>query len=142
MVSAVSVNPDRVFFMKLKSLKTSVIVSSIAVLGVGSAMAMTNPPRQEYQTYAAKRMGGYLKEEVCTDAPDALGGFLQKQCNNIVERGQKPMADWVDRSTERQNYVLFSIYETELSIMAGLPSYEFKTIGIFQNFWIYHKKEK
>lgn len=128
--------------MKLKTWKISVIVSSIAVLGVGSAMAMTNPPRKEYQTYAAKRMGDYLKEEVCADAPDAFGGILQKQCNNLVDGGKKPMADWIARSTDRQNYILFSIYKTELSLTAGLPSYEFKTIGAFQNFWTYQKKEK
>jgi hypothetical protein len=128
--------------MKLKPWKISILISSIAVIGVGSAMAITNPRRQAYQEYAAEKMGTYLKEEVCADAPQTLGDFLERQCNNLVDSGQKPLQEMIAQSTERHNYFLFSIYETNLSLMAGLPSYRFKTIGIFQNFFTYESQEQ
>ncbi|NBD32997.1 MAG: DUF4359 domain-containing protein [Cyanobacteria bacterium] len=128
--------------MKLKPWEISILLGSIAVIGVGSAMAITNPRRQAYQEYAAQQMGGYLKEEVCADAPKALGDFLERQCNNLVDSGQKPLQEIIAQSTQRHNYFLFSIYETNLSLMTGLPSYQFKTLAIFQNFWTYESQEK
>jgi hypothetical protein len=128
--------------MKLKPWEISILISSIAIVGVGSAMAITNPRRQAYQEYAGDKMGTYLKEEVCADAPEALGGLLQRQCNNLVDSGQKPLQEMIANSTQRHNYFLFSIYETNLSLMSGLPSYQFKTIAVFQNFWTYESKEK
>lgn len=128
--------------MKLKSLPTEVIIGAVALVGIASAMIITNPNRRAYRSYAADKMSIYLKEEVCSDAPQAFGNFLQKQCNNLVDVGQKPMQDIIAKSTERKNYLLFSIYETDLSIAPGLPSYQFKTIGAFQNFWLYQSKEQ
>ncbi len=128
--------------MKLKPWEISILISSIAVIGIGSAMAITNPRRQAYREYAADKLGTYLKKEVCADAPEALGGFLQRQCNNLVDSGQKPLQEMIAKSTERHNYFLFSIYETNLSLMSGLPSYQFKTVAVFQNFWTYESKEQ
>ncbi|AFZ45966.1 hypothetical protein PCC7418_3862 [Halothece sp. PCC 7418] len=128
--------------MKLKPWEISILISSIAVLGVGSAMAITNPRRQAYQTYAAEKMSVYIKEEVCADAPKTLGDFLERQCNKLVDSGQKPLQEMIAESTERHNYFLFSIYETNLSVMTGLPSYQFKTIGAFQNFWTYESQKQ
>jgi hypothetical protein len=128
--------------MKSQPWRLSMLMSGIAVIVAGTVMAVTNPRREAYQTYAAEKMSVYLKEEVCADAPKTLGGVLQDQCNQLVHRGQQPMKQWIAESTERHNYILFSIYETELSLMTGLPSYQFKTLGMFQNFWIYEKKEQ
>jgi hypothetical protein len=128
--------------MKLKPREIGILLSSIAVIGVGSVMAITNPRPQAYQKYAAEKMGIYLKEEVCTDAPKTLGDFLERQCNNLVDSGQKPLQEMIAQSTERHNYFLCSIYETNLTLMAGLPNYHFKTIGIFQNFLTYESREQ
>ena len=128
--------------MKLKPWEISILASSIAVLAVGSAMAITNPRRQAYQEYAAEKMSVYIKKEICSEAPQALGDFLERQCNNLVDSGQQPIQKMIADSTQRHNYFLFSIYETNLSVMSGLPSYQFKTIGVFQNFWTYESKEQ
>jgi len=128
--------------MKLKPWEIRIIISGIAVIAVASAMAITNPRRQAYQEYAAEKMGTYLKEEVCADAPKTLGDFIERQCNNLVDSGQKPLQEMIAQSTQRHNYFLFSIYETNLSVMAGLPTYQFRTIGIFQNFLTYESQEQ
>lgn len=123
--------------MKFKPGQLSMLVSSITIIALGTAMTVTNPRREAYQNYAAQKMSVYLKNEVCTD----LSNFLQGQCNQLVNRGQDPMKKMIAQSTQRHNYILFSIYETELSLITGLPSYQFKTLGIFQNFWIYETQE-
>lgn len=127
--------------MKPQPWQIGILISSAAILSLGGVMSITNPRREAYQTYAAETLSIYLKEEVCADAPQTLGGFLQRQCNNLVDMGQEPMKELIAQSTQRHNYILFSIYETELSLISGLPSYQFKTIGIFQNFWTYEQKE-
>jgi len=137
----INVNPNHVpteCFMKFQSWQLSFVVSSIAVIALGSIMAVTNPRREAYQTYATQKLSVYLKNEVCTD----LGNFLKGQCNQMVNQGQGPITQMIAQSTQRHNYLVFSIYETELSLMTGLPSYQFKTLGIFQNFWIYEAKQQ
>ncbi|QDZ39272.1 DUF4359 domain-containing protein [Euhalothece natronophila Z-M001] len=124
--------------MKFKSWKISVIIGSLAVIGIGGAMAATNPSREAYKDYAAEKMSTYLKEEACSDVPE----FLQGQCANLVDMGREPMKEIIDNSTERHNYVFFSIYETNLSIAEPLPSYHFQTIGIFNNLIIYETEEQ
>ncbi|PSO48704.1 MAG: hypothetical protein BRC33_08765 [Cyanobacteria bacterium SW_9_44_58] len=128
--------------MKSQPWRLTMFISGIAVIAVGTAMAAANPRRDAYQSYAAEKMSTYLKQEVCPDAPKNFGGVLREQCNQFVDRGKQPMKQWIAESTERYNYILFSIYKTELSLMTGLPSYQFKTLGIFQNFWIYEKKKQ
>lgn len=124
--------------MKLKSWQIGLIVAGIATVGVGGAMVATNPSREAYKNYAATKMSTYLKDEVCSDAPQ----ILQASCASLVDVGQGPMKKMIDNSTQRHNYLLFSIYETNLSVGAGVPSYRFKTIGIFQQLWIYERKEQ
>ncbi|MFP4254908.1 MAG: DUF4359 domain-containing protein [Halothece sp.] len=126
--------------MKLKPWKLSAIIGGLAVIGVGGAMAATNPSRESYKDYAAEKMSTHLKEEVCSDAPEALQG----SCASLVDVGRGPMKDMIDNSTERHNYILFSIYETTFNLpnVPGVESYRFKTIGIFQNLWIYESQEQ
>lgn len=126
--------------MKLKSWKLSAIIGGIAVIGVGGAMAATNPSRASYKSYAAAKMSTHLKEEVCSDAPE----ILQSSCASLVDMGRDPMKDMIDNSTERHNYLFFSIYETNLELpnVPGVKSYRFKTIGIFQNLWVYESQEQ
>ncbi len=127
---------------KFKPWQISILISSTVVVGVASAMAVTNPGRESYKSYAAGKMQTYLKEEVCEkDVPQ----LLKPTCKNAIDMGEKPMQNWIEKSTERHNYLLFSIYETNLSLdvpIPNLPSYEFRTLAIFQNFWIYRSQEK
>lgn len=126
--------------MKLKSWKLSAIIGSIAVIGIGGAMAATNPSRESYKDYAADKMSTHLKKEVCSDAPE----ILQSSCASLVDVGRGPMKEMIDKSTQRHNFIFFSIYETNLKLpnVPGVQSYRFKTIGIFQNLIIYESQEQ
>lgn len=132
-------------FQKFKPWQISILISSTVVVGVASAMAITNPSREAYKSYAADKMQAYLKTEVC---PSEVPEMLISACKSAIDIGEKPMQKLIEQSTERHNYLLFSIYETNLSlggnlpIPTNLPSYEFRTLGIFQNFWIYQSQEQ
>ncbi|MBD0389868.1 MAG: DUF4359 domain-containing protein, partial [Nostoc sp. C3-bin3] len=43
----------------------------------------------------------------------------------------------IARTTERQNYIIFSIYRTDLKISSWIPSYKFETVGAFDQFYTY-----
>lgn len=125
--------------MKVVQLITA--VGGFGMVGLGLSMALTNPTQQAYEEYAIKELSNYLKEEVCSQAPGLLGGFLQQHCKTLVDTGRPQIEQIITETTERQNFVIFSVYRTNFSINSSLPSYEFETVGIFQHFYIYMYEE-
>ena len=119
--------------MKILTLFTT--VGGFVLAGLGLSMVLTNPGQKDYEEYATEELTTYLKEEVCTQVPSFLGDFLQQQCKSVVDTGRPQIQQIITETTERQNFVVFSIYRTHLSIDSHLPSYEFETVGIFQNFY-------
>jgi Domain of unknown function (DUF4359) len=108
---------------------------AIAVLsGLGVSLVMTNPNQLAYEAYATKQLSSYLKDTVCADAPAVFD--LRKQCRLMVNSNQAEIRQFVAKNTHRQNFILFSIYTTDLSVGSFMPSYEVETIGIFHRFSI------
>lgn len=132
--------------MQLKKWQIIGASAGATVVGMGVAMLVTNPGRQAYEDYAARRLETYLKENVCTQLPEDLSDFLRGQgermCNSLVDVSNPQFRQLVARTTERQNYGLFSIYRTRLSIGPLFPSYEFETVGAFQTFVTYRSEEQ
>jgi len=100
-------------------------------------MALTNPQRSAYKTYAARQASLYLQKNACSQAPQTFGDFLQNQCVNLAEFSQPYLKPVVNLSTRQHNYVFFSIYETQVSLHQNLPAYNAKTIGFLNLFWTY-----
>lgn len=100
-------------------------------------MAATNPSLSAYEAYAVQRLTEYLKSDVCSQVPEAFGDFLQRNCAKIVDSSQEQMRLIVTQATQQQNFILFSIYRTNLSVNPLLPSYQFETLGVFNNFYTY-----
>jgi Domain of unknown function (DUF4359) len=119
-------------------MKTSTIALSIAGLalaGVGVAMAATNPNEAAYQEYATAQLTERLQESVCQD----IGvEFLKQQCTNALKSGQAELKATIAQGTQRQNFVLFSLYKTDLSIPIPLvPKFRVETVGAVNSFHIY-----
>jgi hypothetical protein len=121
----------------MKILQLTKVIGLIALAGLGGAMAITNPSQKAYEEYAIKQLTSYLKQNVCTQAPETLGKVLQHQCYTIVDLGRPQIKELIALRTKRQNFLLFSIYRTELSVPSPLPSYHFETVGAFQKFYVY-----
>ncbi|QDZ40216.1 DUF4359 domain-containing protein [Euhalothece natronophila Z-M001] len=122
---------------KLKPWQISGIIGVISVFGMGNIMAITNPSRQDYQTYAARQTISYLQNNACTKLPDTLSGFLHEQCSDLVKEGKPYFKQAINVSTRQHNYLLFTVYETEVSLNNRLPSYSSKTVGFMSVFWTY-----
>jgi hypothetical protein len=72
----------------------------------------------------------YLKDNVCAKASEDFGGFLKRQCNLLVETGSPQVKQLIAETTERHNFIFFSIYRTDLSVSSFLPSYHFESVGV------------
>ncbi|USR91612.1 DUF4359 domain-containing protein [Phormidium yuhuli AB48] len=120
-------------------MKTSLIGIGIVVLGAGMALGVTNPSREQYRVYAGEILATHLKEEVCTGL---RGG--QDLCQSFVEESRPQIEQIIDRNTNRDNFFLFSIYRTELSLpipIPGIPTIQAETIGGLTQFYTYELEE-
>ncbi|MBP0001392.1 MAG: DUF4359 domain-containing protein [Cyanobacteria bacterium SID2] len=112
--------------------------AGIAILGLGAVMALTNPGESAYENYAEDRLSTYLKEDVCSEA-----GLLQDPCESLVESSQAELQNLIASNTERQNFLLFSIYRTELSVpIPGVPAIKAQTLGVLTRFHTYELQEE
>ncbi|MEA5619360.1 DUF4359 domain-containing protein [Cronbergia sp. UHCC 0137] len=114
--------------------------TAIAVLGV--IMAKTNPDQVNYEAYAIQRLTQYLKTDVCQKAPNFLERLIKFNCHELVDSANPQIREIIARTTERQNYLIFSVYRTELKLNALIPNYKFETVGAFDNFYTYKAKQQ
>ena len=115
----------------------------LVLISVGGMMVVTNPGQVAYEKYATDQMTTYLKEDVCMqiEGKGDFIGVVRSQCKNLVDTGQPQLQKVITQTTKRQNFLLFSIYQTELSLPSPVPSYQFETIGVLQNFYTYQVME-
>lgn len=128
-------------------MKGSPIVPSVgvAIVGLGIAMAIANPDQQAYEQYATVQLTSYLKTSVCTQGQNIFGNLMQQPCNSLVETIKPQIQPLLSQNTQRQNFIFFSIYRTNLSLSNFIPfapSYQIETIGAFNNFYSYQPQKR
>ncbi|MEA5596799.1 DUF4359 domain-containing protein [Rivularia sp. UHCC 0363] len=112
-----------------------------ALIALGIAMASTNPSRTEYEEYAAQRLNEYIKEQGCSKTPKLLDNLIKFDCKKLIDSFNPQIKQVINASTQQHDYLLFSVYETDLQINSLIPSYKFETVAAFDNFFTY-KAEK
>lgn len=109
------------------------IATGVIVAGLGAVLAATNPDRETYQRYAGDRLTEYLQTEACRQA-----GNFESLCEDFVEDSQPQLERIIARSTDRQNFLLFSIYRTDLSVpLPGIPEVKSQSLGILNQLHTY-----
>ncbi|HEY9813066.1 MAG TPA: DUF4359 domain-containing protein [Candidatus Sericytochromatia bacterium] len=134
----------------MKGLQAVSAIAGVALVGLGAAMALTNPDQDTYEEYAVEQLTDYLQQDICPKAPSILGNSLQSQCNSIIQSNQSQIKQLISKSTQRQNFILLSIYKTDLSISTiapflpanVLPGYHFETVGAIDNFYTYQARSR
>lgn len=123
--------------MKLQGLA---YILGASLLGIGVATAVTNPSPERYEIFAAQTLSAYLQKNVCSKA-----GVLENTCESAIQDNQPQLKKFIADNTQRQNFLFWSIYKTDLApgellppVVGGLlPAYHFETVGVFSGFHIY-----
>ena len=109
-------------------MKIQTILIGVAVLAV--VMAVSNPSKDRYIEHTVDRFSETGKSSICTGAGDVSS---QQQCKFAVavfaSQGKPLIRAFLENSTRQQNFILFSIYTTEL------PNQKLTTIAAFGNFF-------
>ena len=125
--------------LKVASLITGTLGSIL--LGLGGLLVVTNPGSSDYKQYAAETLSHYLKEDVCMKVSQTMGGALSSYCKTMVDASRPQMQNLIETSTVRHNYLIFSTYTTKLNLPSPIPSYQFETIGAFQQWYTFSKEQ-
>ncbi len=108
-------------------MKIQTILIGAAVIAV--VMVVSNPSKERYIEYTVDRFSETGKSSVCTGTGDASA---QQQCKFAVallaSQGKPLVRAFLESSTRQQNFLLFSIYTTEL------PNQKLTAIAAFGNF--------
>ena len=131
----------------MKNLKMVAAITSCVLLGLGVAMVVTNPSQEVYEEFAVQRLTEYLQTNLCAQAPVVFG--IQRQCTSSIVAIQPQMRSLVAQNTQRQDFIFFSLYKTNLStstllpawVGSLLPTYHVETVGALQNFYVYQAQE-
>jgi len=127
-------------------MKTGLYLVGMALAGLGIAMAATNPSQASYEEYATQQLATYLRENTCADA----GELLKDGCKQLLNENQSEIKELISANTQRQNFGVVSLYQTDLSVGQLLPSflgklvpsYHFETVGVFSSFHIVKAKKQ
>jgi hypothetical protein len=97
----------------------------LALLGSGltAGLVITNPGPAAFADFGGNQLSNLLTKELCQNdgLSGMLGGLLIRQCPQLV-RSQKPiLGKLVQANSRRSNLGLFSVYHTELDLVALLP---------------------
>ncbi|MBW4684194.1 MAG: DUF4359 domain-containing protein [Komarekiella atlantica HA4396-MV6] len=127
----------------MKALTTIAYLGAAAGLAaLGVTMAKTNPSQAEYEEYAVQQLAKYLKTDVCKKTTNLLENLINLNCEKLVDSVNPQMQEILARTTERQNYIIFSIYRTDLKLNSWIPSYRFETVGALNQFYTYTAQEQ
>lgn len=119
-----------------------ILKGGLITLGVlGGMLVVTNPGQKAYEDYAVTTLSIYLKEDICNQGDGKLGEFLTSQCKSLVDVSRPQLQEFISTKTQRRNFLVFSIYETNLALFESLPSYRFQTVGLLQQFYTYEHEE-
>jgi uncharacterized protein YceK len=112
-------------------------LGEVALVGLGIFMTSTNPPEKAYENYAVQQIDTYLKENFCSELPKGLDNVLKGQCHTMLDVARPQLGKKIAQATTRQNFLLFSVYQTQLSLPFSELDYNFSTVAFCQNFFVY-----
>ena len=109
-----------------------VLLGSLGVCGLG----LTNPGSAGYEIYAANRVGDLAKDE-CNRAASGFGVAIEGTCRAAIDAYKPQLRSLLAATTTRQNWILFSIYRSNISIPEVRFNARVESIGILNNFFTY-----
>lgn len=117
----------------------------LGYVGLGAlvaVLAVTNPDQEAYADFAAETLATEARTALC-EQENGLGGLLGEigdvigeTLGNLCDRalteeriiGQENIEQFISENTQRQNFLVFSIYTTEI------PAVRVKSVGVLNRF--------
>lgn len=103
-----------------------ILIGAAVVVGV---MAVSNPSKERYVDYATEQFSETGKTSICSG--DNIPIAAQQSCKFVISQGKGVIKSLVENSTKQQNFVVISLYETDL------PNKKVTTVGAFGNFYMF-----
>ena len=119
-----------------------ICVGAVGVTVLGAIMAKTNPNQGEYEKYAVQKLTTYLETDVCKKTPSFLEKLIKVNCEQLLNSATPHIKELITTTTNRQDYMIFSIYRTQIKLDAWIPGYKFETVGALNQFYTYNAEEK
>ncbi|MDB9448984.1 DUF4359 domain-containing protein [Dolichospermum circinale] len=126
----------------MKPLTILICVGAASVTVLGAIMAKTNPNQGEYEQYAVQKVTTYLEADVCHKTPSFLEKLIKVNCQELLQSATPHIKELITTTTNRQDYIIFSIYRTEIKLDSWIPGYKFETVGALNQFYTYNAEEK
>ncbi|MDZ7961179.1 MAG: DUF4359 domain-containing protein [Aulosira sp. DedQUE10] len=126
----------------MKSITIIAYLAAAGLAALGITMASTNPNETEYEDYAVQRLTQYLKTDVCKKSQNILENLIHFNCEKTVDSFNPQMRGIIAGTTQRQDFLIFSVYRTDLKLNSVIPSYKFETVGAFNNFYTYSAQQR
>lgn len=112
-------------------------IGGVMILTIGAIAFLTNPGTQQYKLYADTTIKTGFKEKICAEVAKDVGVWVEGQCQILIITASPYLAEIINQQTQRQNFLLFSIYQADLSLPEPLPEYRLRTLAVLGNFYIY-----
>jgi Domain of unknown function (DUF4359) len=119
----------------------------VAIAAVTALAVVTNPGPEAHGQFAQGLASRYLQEDLCNQDLPIVGRRFAEQCKTLAATSevQGQLKDLLLKSSDRQNFGLFSLYHTQLSLQtlvpgmpkALLPDYQVQAVGLFGQFVVY-----
>ncbi len=121
--------------------------TGLLLLGAALGLTLTNPSQSDYEAFALAEARSYLKSQACSEELPLVGKSLEDECRRFLDSdaAEPQLRTIIANGTDRQNFFLFSLYRTELSLSevfpmvpSGLvPSYEVRSMGVLRSLHLY-----
>ena len=113
-----------------------------------TVLIVTNPGTGRYESYASQQLISYFKDDLCsqrllrrkTTEPALTVGEIQSTCRILIDTTRPQIQMVLIKNTRQQNFLLFSLYHTNLNLSPIVPEYNFATLGIVDRFFTYQSE--
>jgi hypothetical protein len=97
---------------------------------------LTNPDLVAYEDYAVEQAGNLARAE-CDRAAGGLSVLVKEPCHAAIEAYKPQIKPLLSATTTRQDWGLFSIYRSDISIPVVNFNGRVESIGLFDRFYTY-----
>jgi Domain of unknown function (DUF4359) len=101
--------------------------------GLSIALAANNPRQEYYTEFATQTVSKFLIRDLCRandKTPKLFDTVIKDGCQAFMQQGKAEIHAFIAHNTERQNFILFSLYTTEF------PIRPLRVLGIFNQFFL------